>query len=92
MARKTVLSNFMLVIYGVLIFWVLAYGVGSVIYYYDPHVYVLLDWPKKHHAWIEVIVGMFVELAFFIFIAVIALLRGVYEEAKIEALQKQRRS
>jgi hypothetical protein len=88
MARKTVLSNTMLVFYSVLLFLALSYWVGSIIYYCDPRIGVLLDMPKKHPSVNRFFVGAFVVCVPLILIAWIALLREVYEKSKIEVLQK----
>ena len=98
MARKTVLSNVMLIIYGVMFAVVLAYGVGSTICYFDPflirdlrqspNLYAFLGGHKKHHTGIKVGMGIGVEMAFVGIVGVIALLRDLYENARMEVLQK----
>lgn len=98
MARKTVLSNMMLVIYGVMLAAALAYGVGSTICYFDPflirdlrelpNLYAFLDGHKKHHAGIKFGIGLGVEMVFLGIIGVAVLLREIYEKSKEEVLQK----
>ncbi len=98
MARKTVISNVMLFLYGVIFAGVLAYGVGSTICYFDPflirdlrqlpNLYAFLDGHKKHHASIKLAMGLGVEMVFVVIMGVAALLRGLYENARMEVLQK----
>lgn len=89
MARKTVLSNVMLLIFGMLL---LSYGIGSIVYYIDPQFYVPLGLPKNQLVVNKFLVGVpFFGVVFFFFILVYlvgSLFLDLYKKSEQEVLQK----